>query len=236
MDSILKLEPKMRYDLSHIAWEAGFPFNNVGNFSLLPLPQGNGYFAYVRAFGYWIDGNGRYLTNDRVLLKHPRLHLFVLLDKNFNFVRRFHNTESQYFKLKQYPDEAWLEDGRLVVWNGKVYLSTTVCYQKDGRWNAAGLEIQRLDFQQDAVRATHFWNTIEKGVAGIQKNWLPVPDKPLHYIVGTSRSGAQHIDISTGEVFDVGEIDKKVIYRGTTPLVAVDGGYVASPHVDGMDA
>ena len=124
----------------------------------------------------------------------------------------------------------------MVVWNGKVYLSATVCYQKDGRWNAAGLEIQRLDFQQDAVRATHFWNTIEKGVAGIQKNWLPVPDKPFHYIVGTSRSGAQHIDISTGEVFDVGEIDKKVLYRGNTPLVEVDGGYVAITHVVDMDA
>ena len=87
-------------DLSHIAWEAGFPFNNVGNFSLLPLPDGNGYFAYVRVFGYWIDGKGRYLTNNRVLLKHPSLHLFVLLDKNFNFVRRFRNTASEYFKLK----------------------------------------------------------------------------------------------------------------------------------------
>lgn len=50
-------------DLSTIGFDLGFPFNNCGNFSLLPMPNGF-WFAYMRIFGYWIDSLGRYLTNN----------------------------------------------------------------------------------------------------------------------------------------------------------------------------
>ena len=90
--------------------------------------------------------------------------------------------------------------------------------------------MQRLDFQGETIRASHVWNTIERGIGGIQKNWLPVPDKPMTYIVGTSDHGAQHIDISNKDIVDVGRIDRNVLYRGNTPLVKVGGGYLAIVH------
>ena len=52
----------------------------------------------------------------------------------------------------------------------------------------------------------------------------------MTYIVGTSDKGAQHIDISSKDIVDVGSIDKDVLYRGNTPLVKVDGGYLAIVH------
>lgn len=163
----IRNKAKRVVDLSTVGFELGFPYNNCGNFSLLPMPNGY-WFCYMRIFAYWIDEYGRYLTNNRVLLKNPANHQFCILDRDFNFVKKIPNTVSEYWKHPQFSDETpYMEDGRMIEWNGKVYLSTTVCYQKNGRWNAAGLEIQRLDFQGDTIRASHVWNTIENGIGGI---------------------------------------------------------------------
>ena len=54
--------------------------------------------------------------------------------------------------------------------------------------------------------------------------------RPFHYIVGTSEHGAQWIDISTNEVVEAGIVDKNILYRGNTPLVKFDGGYLAITH------
>ena len=116
------------HDLSHMTLELGFHFNNCGNFSLIPIDDG--YFAYFRIFGYWIDKYGRYLTQKRLMLPNPDIHQFCILDGNFNFIRKIENISSEYWKHPQFNIERpWLEDGRLVKWNGEMYISSTVCYQ-----------------------------------------------------------------------------------------------------------
>lgn len=54
--------------------------------------------------------------------------------------------------------------------------------------------------------------------------------RPFHYIVGTSEHGTQWIDISNNEIVEAGIVDKNILYRGNTPLVKVDDGYVAITH------
>lgn len=55
----------------------------------------------------------------------------------------------------------------MVMWNNTPYMISTVCYLKDGRWNAAGLEVQEIQFCSDGVNVKHVWNSIERGIAGL---------------------------------------------------------------------
>ena len=225
---VKRIEPKRKYDLSYIAWDCGFPFNNCGNFSLVQMSNGN-YFAIFRMFGYYIDGDGRYLTNKDLLLENPHQHTFVELDKDFRIVRRLDNVFSDYFGMQTQTEKAWLEDGRLVRWCGKLYLSSTVCYQRNGGWNAVGLEVQELEFDGDNVMANHYWNTFEHGIGGIQKNWLPIQSMPFHYIIGTSPHGTQVIDIRNGILKTIGDTSGD-FYRGNTPLMKTNDGHMAILH------
>ena len=55
-------------DLSTIGFDLGFPFNNCGNFSLLPMPDGN-WLCSMRVFGYYISGETHaYLTTPNMKL------------------------------------------------------------------------------------------------------------------------------------------------------------------------
>lgn len=226
------MEIEERIDLSHIAWECGMYFNNVGNFSLVPV--GENYLATFRAFGYYIDGWGRYLTDERMKLEHPADHLFVLLDGNFNFVRRLDLKRNTYYVPDEFVNSrTYLEDMRLVKWDGDIYGISSTFYLNSERWDKMGLEVQKisLDIAQREVFAEHVWNNVESGVGGArEKNWLPVEGRPFHYIMGTYEHGTQWIDISTNEIGETGTVDKNNIYRGNTPLVKVDGGYLAVTH------
>ena len=218
-------------DLTNIGYELGFYFNNCGNFSMLPMPNGD-WFCCFRIFGYWIDSIGRYLTSEQLRLHHPDLHQFCVLDRDFNFVRKVDCVESTYYKHPDYANELpYLEDGRLVAWNGNWYISTCVVYQENLQWKHFGLELQRLTWEDGNIHARHCWNSIECGIQGRHKNWLPVPDRPFNFIVGTSRHGAQVIDISKNTLTNIGATSKGEFYRGNTPLVKTDEGYVAIGHV-----
>lgn len=93
-----------------------------------------------------------------------------------------------------------------------------------------GLEIQELIVEGDDIHARHAWNSCERGIMGRQKNWMPIPDKPFHYITETYEKGARMIDISSGKRYDGGEIDDKKLLRGNTPLVETDFGYMTITH------
>lgn len=137
--AMTKLEPKRKYNLSMIATELGFPFNNCGNFTLLPTSSGY-WFCCMRLFAYYIDNIGRYLSNERLWLKQPHLHKFCILDKDFNFVKKLNTVESGYWQHPNFKNELpYLEDARLAMWEGTPYISSTVCYLKDRKWNALGV-------------------------------------------------------------------------------------------------
>lgn len=103
-------------------------------------------------------------------------------------------------------------------------------------WAALGLELQRLDFHPNGIAATHVWNSLQNGHGGIQKNWLPVPDKPFNFVTGTYDGRTSFIDIVSGKMSDVGKPSSDALYRGNTPLVKVDDGYMAITHKVDMDA
>ena len=83
----------------------------------------------------------------------------------------------------------------------------------------------------DGILLQHIWNTKENGIEGVQKNWLPVEDRPFHFIMGTYEHGTQWIDISTNEICETGTVDKNNLYRGNTPLVKVEGGDISNGYI-----
>lgn len=207
-------ETTEKIDLSHIAWECGMNFNNVGNFSLVPI--GENYLATFRVFGYYIDGKGRYLTDERMKLERPDEHLFVLLDRNFNFVRRLDLKRNTYYVPPDFKgSKTYLEDMRLVKWEGDIYGVSSTFYLNSERWDKMGLEVQKisLDIDKGEVFAEHVWNNVESGVGGErEKNWMPIPNKPFTFIT-------QIVD-PDGEML-----------RGNTPLVKVDGGDISNGYI-----
>lgn len=207
-------ETTEKIDLSSIGWECGFLKNNIGNFSLVPVGNEN-YLASFRVFGFYIDGKGRYLTHESMKLERPDEHLFVLLDRNFNFVRRLELKVNTYYVPDEFVNSrTYLEDMRLVKWEGEIYGISSTFYLNSERWDKMGLEVQKisLDIDNGEVFAEHVWNNVESGVGGErEKNWMPVPDKPFTFI-------SQILD-SNGEML-----------RGNTPLVKVDDGYITITH------
>lgn len=207
-------ETTEKIDLSPIGWECGFLKNNIGNFSLVPVGSEN-YLASFRVFGFYIDGKGRYLTHPGMALERPDEHLFVLLDNHFNFVRRLELKANTYYVPDEFVNSrTYLEDMRLVKWEGEIYGVSSTFYLNSEGWDKMGLEVQKisLDIDKGEVFAEHVWNNVESGVGGErEKNWMPVPDKPFTFI-------SQILD-SNGEML-----------RGNTPLVKVKDGYITITH------
>lgn len=115
-------------DLSPLAFDMYDPFHNGGNFCLTPMGDGN-FLCYMRIFGYFIDGRGRYLSTPQTLISRPHVHRFCILDRNFNLVKKLYNVESKFYVHPMFSRMLpYLEDGRVVEWNRKHYISSTVCY------------------------------------------------------------------------------------------------------------
>lgn len=90
------------------------------------------------------------------------------MDKDFNVKRKIHTTECSFFQHPKFHDKLpYLEDGRIVKWNGSMYIISTVVYQMELGWAALGLELQKMDFQPDGIAAIHVWNSLQSGLGGI---------------------------------------------------------------------
>jgi hypothetical protein len=138
---------------------------------------------------------------------------------------------NDYYKHPIFNVETpFLEDGRLVKWGGDLYLASAIFYQNNEHYEKFGIEVQRIELNEGTVEAKHVWSSVEHGFTGRHKNWIAIPDKPFNYVIGTSTSGAQTIDISSGVVKEVGRFDLDDLYRGNTNLIQTDDGYYTLTH------
>ena len=229
METNLKPLAKRIIDLSYIGFDCGFFSNPIGNFSL--LPYGDCYLASFRVFGYFITTDRQeYQYTPNMVLEHPDEHIFCLLDGDFNLVRRLHIAANTYYKPHEFRDNrTYLEDGRLCEWDREIYLTSATFYTRNNRYEKMGLEVQRLTVDGDGICAKHYWNSCEAGITGRHKNWMPIPDKPCRYISATYQHGAQMVDISANR-FTEGGICEGEMYRGNSPLVQTEGGYITITH------
>ena len=69
------------------------------------------------------------------------------------------------------------------------------------------------------AKATHVWSSVESGILGRHKNWMPIPDRPFKYVIGTSTNGALVYDIRHNVGNEICDYDADDLYRGNTPLL-----------------
>lgn len=136
----LKGTEKRKYDLGMIGIEMGQMFNSIGNFSLLPMDDGN-WLACFRRFQYYIEGDRcTYHSSPNLLYPDRNHHLFALLDKDFNLVRRIENPLSTYYETDEWKsaysyggEDPFLEDARFTKWGNDIYLTSAIYYYEDGK-------------------------------------------------------------------------------------------------------
>ena len=218
-------------DLSPLAFDVGVLFNPIGNFLLVKLPNGN-WLCSMRKFGYYISSvTQAYLTNKQLRLARPDEQMFLELDAEYNLVRQFGLVANEYYKDPIFSAETpYLEDGRLTRWGDDYYFASAIFYQDNQHFQKFGMEVQRLDIAGDTIAARHVWSSVEHGLLGRHKNWMCIPDRPMQYVIGTSAGGVQVIDIQTNEATEIGRFDAGDLYRGSTPLIKTEWGYLTITH------
>ena len=182
---------KRTINLSDIAFECGDFYHPIGNFSIVPL---NGmYFASFRRFAYHIPTDTQnYVTCQQLKLDDPHKQMFCLLDRDFNFVKHLPCEKSAYWEDPHFNMRTpYLEDMRMVEWDGKIYGISSVFYQGEKSYARFGFEFQHIDVYSKGmeccahVECHHRWNSIQNGMFGRHKNFMPIPDKPFFFVAGT---------------------------------------------------
>ena len=94
--------------------------------------------------------------------------LFCLLDKDFKFVKQLPCVNSSYWEDPNFINRLpYLEDMRMVVWNGNIYGSSTIFYQGEKGYARIGMEVQSIVVQHDMVSCEHIWNSLPVGIKGV---------------------------------------------------------------------
>jgi len=76
-------------------------------------------------------------------LKNPDQHIFAILDKDYNLVKRLPVLRNDYYKPLEFQEHrTYLEDGRMNIWNDKIYLTSATFYTYQESWEKFGLETQ----------------------------------------------------------------------------------------------
>ena len=94
-------------DLSHLAMDMDICFNSIGNMSFIPLNEEE-QLATFRIFGYFITSNQQsYLYDRNMELENPDQHIFAILDRDYNLVKRLPVVKNEYYKPHEHLDDGW---------------------------------------------------------------------------------------------------------------------------------
>ena len=122
------------------------------------------------------------------------------LDSDYN-ITNFTQIDTSQLDVTPIWTFVGMEDARLVKWNGKYY-GTGV--RRDTTTNGVGrMELQELEIDKENWTAKEVSRVrIEAPVnkdSYCEKNWMPILDKPFHYVKWTSPTEVIEADAVTGE-------------------------------------
>jgi hypothetical protein len=178
---------------------------------------------------------------------HPEndMHLrtdnyYLELDKNVD-ISRFDRVDTSLFdNYEPMWDFVGLEDARLVCWNNKLYMTGV---RRDTTTNGEGrMELSEILVSDDAVREVSRVRIQppKDPDSYCEKNWMPILDKPFHYIKWTNPTEVVRVDIETGKsetVFDGQYIEVSTDFRGGSQVIPYRDKYIAFIHeVDLFDS
>jgi predicted GH43/DUF377 family glycosyl hydrolase len=159
---------------------------------------------------------------------------FAVLDKDFYVKESTIIDTSEFDTYEPLWEFIGLEDARLIHWNNKLYITgvrrdTTTNGQ--GRMELSGIEIQNDGKVKEVSR--YRIPTPQNKDTYCEKNWMPILDKPFHYIKWSNPTELVKVDIEKNicETLYHGEyIPATNDFRGGTQVVPYYDYYIAMTH------
>lgn len=177
---------------------------------------------------------------------HPEddMHLrtwnwYCELDNDLN-ITRFNKIDTSDFPEKELWDFVGLEDARLFKWEDKLYTSGV---RRDLDDVGTGrMELCEIVVTEDNVKEVSRVRIDPPNDPNsyCEKNWMPIVDKPYHYVKWSNPTEVVKIDPNTGksETVHLSEkIDLPRDIRGGSQVISIDDHYIALTHeVDLFDS
>ena len=179
------------------------------NPSILHIPDTAKYLVNVRAVSYYLhhsEGDQKYQTpwgplnyvrpdDDPYLRTQNYLCEFNL--RNMKLARPRKVNTNKFPKEPEW-DFVGLEDGRLVKWEGKLYLTGVRRYAPDGKGRMVLSEIELGKKKNEVREVGRYIIDPPKGEedAYCEKNWMPILDMPFHYVKWSNPIQVVKVDIN----------------------------------------
>lgn len=128
-----------------------------------------------------------------------------------------------------------MEDARLVKWNGKYYgtgVRRDTTTNGQGRMELQELEIDKENWTAKEVSRVRIEAPVDK-TSYCEKNWMPVLDKPFHYIKWTCPTELVEADPVTGESKQLAVVEgtrASADQRGGSQVIPWGNYYIAFTH------
>lgn len=156
------------------------------------------------------------------------------LDNDLNIIRtdKINTTKLDVPPLWEFVG---LEDVRLVKWNNKLFGSGV---RRDTTINGVGrIELSELEITDNTVNEISRLRIPAPGENNsyCEKNWMPILDKPFHYIKWTNPTEVVKVDYLNGTCETIKlEREKKILgvddFRGGSQVISWNGYYLTIIH------
>lgn len=170
---------------------------------------------------------------------HPEndLHLrtwnyYLELNEKYE-IQKYHEIDTSQFPDKQLWEFVGLEDARIFRWNEKLYISGV---RRDEDTVGTGrMELCEIVACRDSVKQiskVRIKPPLDPN-SYCEKNWMPILDKPYHYIKWSNPTELVKVNPETGEseqIFTGNQCPIDGYPRGGSQVIAWKDGYVAITH------
>jgi hypothetical protein len=148
-------------------------------------------------------------------------------------IQKYHEIDTSQFPDKQLWEFVGLEDARIFRWNEKLYISGV---RRDEDTVGTGrMELCEIVACRDSVKQiskVRIKPPLDPN-SYCEKNWMPILDKPYHYIKWSNPTELVKVNPETGEseqIFTGNQCPIDGYPRGGSQVIAWKDGYVAITH------
>ena len=199
------------------------------NPSIYHVPDTSDYLVNVRNVGYYLhhcEGDQKFQTpwgplnyvredNDPHLRTDNYMRAYSL-DKNKMLVAS--KIDNSKFPKEPEWDFVGLEDARIVVWNEKVYVTGVRRYAPDGKGRMTLSEISITKGKVKELSRYIIEPPKEDKDSYCEKNWMPVLDKPFHYVMHANPLQVVKVNLSNKKVEGVSTATSTIVHKSKDKL------------------
>jgi hypothetical protein len=161
------------------------------------------------------------------------INYYCELDNNFNIIRYNKIDTSEFDNYEPQWDFVGLEDARIFSWNGKLYTSGV---RRDLDTIGTGrMELCEIEVGEDYVKEVSRIRISPPNDPNsyCEKNWMPIIDKPYHYVKWSNPTEVVEVDIEnkTSKTVSLSnQINLPRDLRGGSQVIPIGDFYLACTH------